>query len=127
VSRVRLIAICFLTVMGGQALGQGAPAAGGGFSPVQNNLAQRHWGPTGSPCLAIQGYAKAEVVNKDIYQHWVRVTNSCGQAIKLRVCYNKSDHCIDMDVPAWEKKESVLGIFPALNRFQFEAKEQFQN
>jgi hypothetical protein len=30
-----------------------------------------------------------------------------------------------MSIPAWEKKESVLGIFPALKRFQFEAKEQF--
>jgi hypothetical protein len=124
VLRFRLIAIVFLTVIGGHALGQSAvPAIG--FAPVQSDLARRHWGPTGSPCLAIQGYTKAEVVNKDIYQHWIKAINSCGQAIKVRICYYKSDHCIDMDVPAFEKKESVLGIFPALKRFQFDVKEKF--
>jgi hypothetical protein len=30
-----------------------------------------------------------------------------------------------MSVPAYEKKDAVLGIFPALKQFQFEAKEQF--
>jgi hypothetical protein len=125
VLRVRFIAIVFLTVMGGQALGQSPLAPGAGFPPVQNDLVRRHLGPTGSPCLAIQGYAKTETVNKNIIQHWIKVTNSCGQAIKVHVCYYKSDHCIDMDVPAWEKKDAVLGIFPALKRFQFEAKEKF--
>ena len=122
--RVRLLTIFFLTVLGGQAFGQSAAPAIG-FAPVQNDLTKRHWGPTGSPCLAIQGFSKAEAVNKDINQHWIKVTNSCGQAIKVRICYYKTDHCINMDVLAWEKKESMLGIFPALNRFQFEAKEQF--
>jgi hypothetical protein len=124
VLRVRLIAIFCLMVFGGHAFGQSA-APTIGFAPAQNDVARRHWGPTGSPCLAIQGYAKAEVVNKDIYQHWIKVTNSCGQAIKVKICYYKTDHCINMDVAAWEKKDSVLGIFPALKRFQFEAKEQF--
>lgn len=122
--RVEFIAIVFLTVLAGHALAQSAAPAIG-FAPAQNNLARRHWGPTGSPCLAIQGYAKAEITNKDIYQHWIKATNSCGQAIKVHICYYKSDHCIDMDVPAWDKKESVLGIFPALKRFQFDIKEQF--
>ena len=122
---VRFIDIVLLTVMGGQALGQSAVVPGAGFPPVQNDLARRHRGPTGSPCLAVQGYAKTEIVNKDIFQHWIRVTNSCAQAIKVRVCYYQSEHCIDVDVPALDKKDSVLGIFPALKRFQFEAKEQF--
>jgi len=125
VLRVRFIVIFFLTIFCGQALGQNAAGPIGGFGPVQNDLARRHWGPTGSPCLSIQGYAKPERVNKDIFQHLIRATNGCGQAIKVHICYYKTDHCIDMDVPAWEKKESVLGIFPALKRFQFEAKEQF--
>jgi hypothetical protein len=59
---------------------------------------------------------ETEIANEDIYQHWI---------IKVRVCYYKTDHCIDMDVPAWEKKESVPAIFPALKRFQFDVKEQF--
>jgi hypothetical protein len=125
VLRVLSIVVLFLTVFGGHALAQSALPKIGGFPPVQNDLARRHWSPTGSPCLAIQGYAKAEAANKDIFQHWIRAANGCGQAIKVHLCYYKTDHCIDMDVPAWEKKEAVLGIFPALKRFQFEAKEKF--
>jgi hypothetical protein len=121
----RFIAIVFFMMFGADAFGQSNAAMIGGFPPVQDDLARRHWGPTGSACLAILGYAKAELANKDIYQHWVRATNSCGQAIKVHICYYKTDHCIDMEAPAWEKKDSVLGIFPALKRFQFDAKEKF--
>jgi hypothetical protein len=123
--RVWLIAIFSLTVLCDNALGQSAAGTIGGLALVQNDLARHHLGPTGSACLTIDGYAKPERVNKDIYQHWIKATNSCGQLIKVRICYRNSDHCIDMDVPPWDKKESMLGIFPALKRFQFEAKEQF--
>jgi hypothetical protein len=30
-----------------------------------------------------------------------------------------------MDVPPWDRKDSVLGIYPALRDFKFDAKEQF--
>jgi hypothetical protein len=125
VLRVRVIVFVFLAVFGGHALVRSAAAANIGFPPVQDDLTRRHRGPTGSPCLAIEGYAKAERANKNINQHWIRATNSCGQSIKVHICYYQTEHCIDMDVPALQTKESVLGIFPALNRFQFDAKEKF--
>jgi len=125
VVRVGLIMIVLLTALGGNALAQIAPGMIGPFPPMQDDLAHHHRGPTGSACVAIRGYAKPETINKDIYQHLIKATNSCGQAIKFQVCYYKTEHCIDMNVPAWEQKESVLGIFPASKRFQFEVKEQF--
>jgi hypothetical protein len=118
VLRVRIVAFIFLTVLDGHAFGQT-------ILPAQDDLSRRHLGPTGSPCLAIEGHAKAEIVNKDIYQHLIKINNSCGQAIKVQVCYYKSDHCIDVDVPAWGRKDTVLGIFPALKQFRFYAKEKF--
>jgi hypothetical protein len=125
VLRVGLIMIVFLAVLDRHALAQIVPGMIGPFPPMQDDLARHHRGPTGSACLAIRGYAKPETINKDIYQHLIKATNGCGQAIKFQVCYYKTEHCIDMNVPAWEQKESVLGIFPALKGFRFEVKEQF--
>jgi hypothetical protein len=119
VLRIRIVAFVFLIVLGGHALGQSV------ILPTQDDLSRRHLGPTGSPCLTIEGHAKVEIVNKDIYQHLIKISNSCGQAIKVQICYYKSDHCIDVDVPAWGKREAVLGIFPALKQFKFNAKEKF--
>lgn len=96
-----------------------------GIPPVPDELAKRHMSPLGRPCLAIQGYAKPELVNKNIYQHWIKTDNSCGQPIKVQVCYYKSESCIVMTVPPYQKKDAILAIFPALKRFQFQAKEQF--
>ena len=81
--------------------------------------------PTGKPCLTIQGYAKPQTINPHIFEHWVGVANGCGQDIKLRVCYFGSQDCIPLDVPPWGRKDSVLGIYPALPDFRFEAREQF--
>jgi hypothetical protein len=113
-----------LTLLGANALAQDMEPPKG-ISPVQDDIAKRHMSPLGRPCLAIQGYAKPELVNKNIYQHWIKAANSCGQAIRIKVCYYKTEDCILMSAPPYEKKDAMLGIFPALKRFQFEAKEQF--
>jgi hypothetical protein len=82
-------------------------------------------GPNGKPCLAVVGYAKPQVINKSIYEHWIMARNSCGQNIKLRVCYHGTDNCFVMTVPPWDSKNSVLGIYPMTRDFQYDAKEQF--
>jgi hypothetical protein len=68
---------------------------------------------------------KPELANKNLYEHMIKASNDCGQNIKVQVCYYKTDDCILMSVPPWESQTSILGIFPALKRFQFEAKEQY--
>ncbi len=111
----------FLTVLGGYAVGQTlAP-----LLPTQNNLTKHHMSPLGKPRLTIGGYAKPELANKNIYQHLIRAVNGCGQNIKVQVCYYQTQDCLLMSIPPWESKTSILGIFPALKRFRFEAKEQF--
>jgi hypothetical protein len=43
----------------------------------------------------------------------------------MQVCYYKTQRCIPMNIPPWERKEAVLGIFPALKEFRFEYVEEF--
>jgi hypothetical protein len=107
------------------ASGQSSASSSHGIFPTPDDLNRRHRGPTGKPCLALEGYAKAEAINPRIFEHWVGVTNSCGQQIKVQVCYDKTQDCIAMSVPPYERKDSVLGIFPALADFRYDAKEQF--
>ena len=121
-----IIGLIFLTALGGDAVGQSLTTLPRGIPPIQDELAKRHMSPLGKPCLTIEGYAKPELANKDIYQHLIRAANNCGQNIKLNVCYYKTQACVLMNVPPWENKTAILGIFPALKRFQFETKEQFQ-
>ena len=81
--------------------------------------------PTGKPCLVLHGYAKPQTINPNIFEHRIAASNGCGQNIKVKVCYHGSDDCITIDVPPWDRKDSVLGIYPALRDFKFDAKEQF--
>jgi hypothetical protein len=125
VLRAWITALMFLTMFGGHAVGQNLATLPPGIPPVQDDVAKHHMSPLGKPCLVIQGYAKPEISNKNIYQHSIRVANNCGQSIKVRVCYYRTEDCVLMTVPQWESKIAILGIFPALKRFQFDAKEQF--
>jgi hypothetical protein len=86
---------------------------------------KQHRGPTGKPCLAVAGYAQAEVVNPKIFEHIIMASNSCSQPIKFQVCYYLSQHCVPADVPGYGQKEVTLGIMPALKDFRFEYREQF--
>jgi len=90
-----------------------------------NDLGKRHIGPTGKPCITVEGSSKPETINSNIIEHWVGAANSCGQHIKLKICYYKTEHCVTVDVPPWDRRDTVLGIFPALREFRFEYTEQF--
>jgi hypothetical protein len=141
VLRASITVIMFLTMFEGSVVGQSlAPPSGsifpaqgdhhaplpGGIPPTQEGgFAKRHMSPLGKACLTIQGYVKPELANKGIYQHLIKAVNDCGQNIKVQVCYYRTEDCVLMNVPPWESKTSILGIFPALKRFQFEAKEQY--
>jgi hypothetical protein len=125
VLRAWVTALISLIALGQHAAGQSFTQTPQTILPTQGNLAKNHMGPLGKPCLTIEGYAKPELVNKNIYQHLIKTRNDCGQTIKVQVCYYKTEHCVLISVPPYEKKETALGIFPALKRFQFEAKEQY--
>jgi hypothetical protein len=84
-----------------------------------------HRDPLGRPCLDIEAASRAEVVNPNVYDHVISVYNRCLTQIKLHVCYYHSDHCIDMDIPGLQRKDTVLGIYPATQYFRFTYQEKF--
>jgi hypothetical protein len=84
----------------------------------------KRYSSTGKPCIALESFATAQLINKNIYEHWIKASNSCGQNIKVQVCYRKTTDCIIMTVPPWETKNAVLGIQPSLKEFQYDAKEK---
>jgi hypothetical protein len=88
------------------------------------NERSRHFGSTGKPCIALESGATPQRTNKNIYEHWITATNSCGQNIKVQVCYHKTDNCIVVNVPPWESTNSVLGIYPNVRDFVYDAKEK---
>lgn len=92
--------------------------------PDDSNELNRHFSSTGKPCIALASYATPQVINKNIYEHWIKASNTCGQSIKIKVCYHKTDNCIDMSVPPWESINAVLGIYPNVKEFQYDAKEK---
>lgn len=86
---------------------------------------RRHLGPTGKPCVAVNGFARPEPINPQIFEHVITANNSCSQVIKLTVCYYGSDRCTPLTVASYARKETVLGILPAMKEFRFEYREQF--
>jgi hypothetical protein len=97
----------------------------GGIFADPDALSKRHKGPTGKPCMTLEGSARPEKINSNIIEHWVSAANSCGQLIKLKICYYRTEHCVMVEVPPWDRKDTVLGIFPALKDFRYEYTEQF--
>ncbi len=85
----------------------------------------RHRDFTGAPCLAVSGSAQPQIIDPDLSDDVITVTNSCPQQIALRVCYYESEDCVPMDVPGGERKEAVLGSSPSATGFRFEFREKF--
>jgi hypothetical protein len=85
---------------------------------------KRHLTATGKPCIALESYATTQLINKKIYEHWIKASNICGQNVKIQVCYYKTNDCIIMNVPPWESENAILGIQPNMKEFQYEAKEK---
>jgi hypothetical protein len=119
-----------------QAAGESRPAvgaAGGTHAPTQLPLiggtqklgVKLHLGPTGKPCLKVEGHVKAQTMNPNIFNHMITVRNDCSQPIKMQVCYYQSQHCAPLEVPGYGRKEATLGIMPAMKEFRFEYREQF--
>jgi hypothetical protein len=97
----------------------------GGIFGDAKELAKRHIGFDGKPCIVVEGATKSQTINPNIMEHWVNTTNNCGQHIKVTICYYNTQHCVTVDVPAWGRKGAVLGIFPTLREFRYEYTEQF--
>lgn len=89
-----------------------------------NQIKGNSYTSTGKPCITLSSFASAQLINKNIYEHWIKASSSCGQNIKIKVCYHKTSDCIVMTVPPYESKNSVLGIQPNMKEFRYDAEEK---
>jgi hypothetical protein len=106
--------------------------AGGLTSPTRTPLlngenagTKRHTGPTGKPCLTVNGEAQRETINPKLFEHMIIAQNDCSRRIKMQVCYYQSQHCVAMNVPPYGRQDLVLGIMPEMSGFRFEFRELF--
>jgi hypothetical protein len=102
-----------------------ACAQGGLPFASPNDVNRRHLGPTGKPCLVLDGAGRPQLVNRQIFDHVVAAANSCPQRITVNVCYYGSRNCVTIDVPPYERKEAVLGVFPYQKDFRYGYTERF--
>jgi hypothetical protein len=93
----------------------------------QDMAVKVHLGPTGKPCLTVNGEAKPQKINPNIFEHLILVSSNCSQPIKLQVCYYHTQHCTLVVVPGYARKEATLGIMPGMKDFRFEYREQFDD
>jgi hypothetical protein len=107
------------------ASGTRAPVEGPTIGASSGTEILRHRDPTGSPCLTIGGFARAHVVNPNLYDHVITIRNSCAQRIALQVCYYNTQDCISIDVTGGESKEAILGTLPSTKEFRYEFREKF--
>ena len=84
-----------------------------------------HRSPLGKPCLNIEAASRAHVINPNVYDNVVSVQNQCSKSINLRICYYKTDSCIDVEVRGYQRKDAVLGVRPHMQYFRYSYKEKF--
>jgi hypothetical protein len=93
---------------------------------AENNLgSHKHVDFAGKPCLETTGLSQPLASNPRILNHVVSFDNRCFDTIKVKVCYYHTDECTDVQVPPRGRKEQIIGVFPAMQQFRYEVKEQF--
>jgi putative aminopeptidase FrvX len=119
-----ILLLILFSVSGGSTIAESLFQTSGGDAATPSQDTKQHTRLNGKPCIDLGSYAKSEIVDKNLFEHWITATNNCGQHIELQVCYYQSSDCIVMKVPPWESKSAVLGIYPQ-KEFRFNAKEKF--
>jgi hypothetical protein len=90
-----------------------------------DGLDQKHRDFAGKACLETSGVSHALASNPRILTHAVVLDNHCSDRIKAKVCYYKTDECTDVEVPGKSTKEQTIGVFPAMQVFRYDVREQF--
>jgi hypothetical protein len=86
---------------------------------------RKHRDFAGKPCLETEGTAQPLASNPRVLNHIVNLDNHCVEPVKVRICYHGTDDCTDVDVPPRSRKEQLIGVFPAMQQFRYDVKEQF--
>jgi hypothetical protein len=96
-----------------------------GFT-TSNSGDRKHLDLAGKPCLETTGGVHPLASNPKIYNHIISVENRCIEQIKAQICYHGTDNCMDVEVPGHSRKEQVIGVYPAMQQFRYDVKEQFK-
>ena len=109
-------------VVGGTMAVETAPKFGGDFLQP----ARRHMSSVGLPCLTVNAYSRAQIINPANFDNVVILKNSCPDTIELNICYFGTQHCITPKVPGYARREATLGASSSTKDFRFEYRETFQ-
>ena len=93
--------------------------------PMQGTYAPAHKGPDGTTCITVRPSTRPQIINPKIIDQIVTVNNSCGQFIKVQVCYAGSSDCIEVSLNGYQKLQRTLGIDPGSKNFRYEYRELF--
>jgi hypothetical protein len=85
----------------------------------------RHRDYAGKPCLHVEGTSRRHALAPTVFDHIMDIDNRCIQAIKAKICYHKTEQCIDVNAAGHTRKEYFLGSFPSQSQFQYDLKEHF--
>lgn len=94
-------------------------------APGTNTALRTHRNALGKPCLDFEAMSRGHLANAEIYDNIVSIKNQCAQRIMVKVCYFGSDGCIDVEVPAFQRKDAILGVRPQSQFFRYSYKEKF--
>ncbi|PDT87309.1 hypothetical protein CO669_25995 [Bradyrhizobium sp. Y36] len=72
------------------------------------------------PCLDVEAMGRAHAVNPSIIDHVVSVKNNCPKAIRVKVCYFRSDKCNDFDLQGYKRIDAVLGTMSGVREFKYQ-------
>ena len=78
----------------------------------------------GKLCLSVGGYGRPFATNPNLYDHVIVVVNTCPKRINFEVCYYQTRNCVNVDMPADQRKEVILGIQPGVKDFRYEFREK---
>lgn len=114
-------------------MGSVPPVVGSSYG---NTATTRYSNPTDDPnryrqtdsfgklCLNIGGYGRPFATNPNLYDHVIVVVNNCPKRINFEVCYYQTHNCVNVEMPAQQRKEVILGIQPGVKEFRYEFREK---
>jgi hypothetical protein len=77
----------------------------------------------GKPCIQYDTAARALLVDKNVFDYVVAVTNKCPRAIKVQICQKGGTGCSAVMVQAYRSTDVVMGFGPNTDAFAYIAKE----
>ena len=101
-----------------------SPTPANPYTPMQGTYAPAHKGLDGTPCISVRPSTRPQIANPKIIDQIVTVNNSCGQSIKVQVCYAGSSDCINVSLNGNQKLQRILGIAGSTS-FRYEYRELF--